>query len=97
MKWMMCLGVVSMLVGCDPSKAELESTKSTLTSVTQERDDLKAKLAASQQELATAKADLAKAKPAAPATAAATGKAAPPDAKGGAAAPAEKAKHGHKS
>ena len=69
MKWMMSLGVVAMLVGCDPSKAELESTKSTLNSVSQERDALKAKLAASQQELATAKADLAKAKPAAPATA----------------------------
>lgn len=95
MKWMMCIGVVAMLVGCDASKEELESTKTTLASVTKERDDLKAQLTTAQQQLATAKADLAKAKPAAPATAAATTK--PGDAKSGAAAPAAKTKHGHKS
>lgn len=96
MKWMMCLGVAAMLgaVGCDSSKQELESTQSTLASVTKERDDLKAQLTTAQQQLATAQAELAKAKPAAPATAAATAKPSTPEK----ATPATtKSKHAHKS
>jgi len=51
-----------MLVGCDASKAELDSTKSTLTSVTHERDDLKAQVATLQQQLTSTQGDLAKEK-----------------------------------
>ena len=62
MKTMMCLGVLAMLVGCDASKAELDSTKATLTNVTRERDDLKAQVATLQQQLTSTQGDLAKAK-----------------------------------
>ncbi len=62
MRAMMCLGVLAMLVGCDASKAELDSTKSTLTDVTKERDDLKAQVATLHQQLITAQGDLAKEK-----------------------------------
>lgn len=75
------------MVGCDASKAELESTKSTLTSVSRERDELRTRLVAAQAQLDAAKADLAKAKAApTPAVAAA------PDAKKPA-APAPQKKH----
>ena len=94
MKWMLCMGVLAMLAGCDASKDELESTKATLSSVTKERDDLKAQVTKLQQQVDTEKAELAKAT--APATTATATKTTPPpanDAKGIAA----KAKHGHKS
>jgi septal ring factor EnvC (AmiA/AmiB activator) len=59
----MCLGLVAMLGGgCDQSKQELESTKSSLDSVTKERDDLKTQVATLQKELDTTKAELTKAK-----------------------------------
>ena len=61
MKTMLCLGVLAMLVGCDGSRVELESTKATLANVTRERDDFKVQVATLQQQLATSKADLAKA------------------------------------
>ncbi|HVV49641.1 MAG TPA: hypothetical protein VHO06_08280 [Polyangia bacterium] len=62
MKTMMCLGVLALLVGCDASKAELDQTKTTLSSVTHERDDLKAQVATLQQQLSSTKAELAKEK-----------------------------------
>ncbi len=92
MKWMMCIGVVAMLAGCDASKDELESTKTTLASVSKERDDLKTQVSTLQQQLDATKADLAKAK-ATPAASASTATKTP-DAKEGTAA---KAKHAHKS
>jgi peptidoglycan hydrolase CwlO-like protein len=72
MKWLMCMSVVALLGGCDSSKQELDSTKTTLNSVTAERDDLKTKNATLQQQLDAAKAELAKAKTPPAATAAAT-------------------------
>lgn len=93
---LMCLGIVALLApGCDNSKQELETTKSTLTTMTKERDDLKAENTKLQQELDATKAQLAKATaPAATAPAATAAKTpAPADAKK--AAP-EKNKH-HKS
>jgi septal ring factor EnvC (AmiA/AmiB activator) len=60
--WMMGLGVLAMLAGCDSSKPELESTRSTLASVTKERDDLKNQLSTLQHQLDETKAELAKAK-----------------------------------
>jgi hypothetical protein len=92
MKWMMCLGVVAMLVGCDASKDELESTKTTLASVTKERDDLKTQVGALQQQLDASKADLAKAKAAPQAGTSTATKTPAPDAKD-----AGKGKHAHKS
>lgn len=92
MKWMMCIGVVAMLAGCDASKDELDSTKSTLASVTKDRDDLKTQVTTLRQQLDTANAELAKAK-AMPPTATATKTPAPTDAK----AAAGKNKHAHKS
>ena len=62
MKTMMCLGVLAMLVGCDASKAELDSTKTTLTNVTRERDELKAQVATLQQQLTITQGELAKEK-----------------------------------
>ncbi|HEY2743048.1 MAG TPA: hypothetical protein VGL86_00435 [Polyangia bacterium] len=92
MKWVMGMGIVAMLVGCDASKDELASTKSTLASVTAERDTLKSSLATTQQQLDATKAELAKAK--------ATATATPPAGNAAAAAPAGKSdakgKH-HKS
>ena len=67
MKTMMCLGVLAMLVGCDASKAELDSTKTTLTNVTRERDELKAQVATLQQQLTITQGELAKEKAAEPA------------------------------
>jgi outer membrane murein-binding lipoprotein Lpp len=96
MKWLMCMSVVALLGGCDSSKQELDSTKTTLNSVTAERDDLKTKNATLQQQLDAAKAELAKANTPPAATAAVTpapGKTAT-DAKHPAAA--DKSKH-HKS
>jgi multidrug resistance efflux pump len=61
MKWVMGMGIVAMLIGCDASKDELASTKSTLASVTTERDNLKSQLATAQQQLDATKAELAKA------------------------------------
>jgi outer membrane murein-binding lipoprotein Lpp len=72
MKWLMCMSVVALLGGCDSSKQELDSTKTTLNSVTAERDDLKTKNATLQQQLDAAKAELAKAKTPPAATAAVT-------------------------
>jgi len=71
---LMCIGMVALLGGCDQSKAELDSTKSTLASVTQERDNLKTQNTQLQQQLDATKAELAKAKapPAAPTATAAT-------------------------
>ena len=40
---------VAAAVGCDQSKAELDSTKTQLTAVTTERDGLKTQLATAQQ------------------------------------------------
>jgi hypothetical protein len=93
---LMCLGVVALLApGCDSSKQELETTKSTLATMTKERDDLQAQNKTLQQQLDATKAELAKAKePAAPATTAAKTPAAT-DAKKAAPA-ADKSKH-HKS
>jgi hypothetical protein len=42
------------VVGCDASKAELEKTRATLATVTQERDVLKAQLDAAKAQAATA-------------------------------------------
>ena len=79
---LMCLGVVAFLGGCDSSKQELESTKSTLATVTQQRDDLKAENKKLQDDLTATKAQLAKATaPAAAATQAAAAKPAATDAK----------------
>jgi outer membrane murein-binding lipoprotein Lpp len=96
MKWLMCMSVVALLGGCDSSKQELDSTKTTLNSVTAERDDLKTKNATLQQQLDAAKAELAKAKTPPAATAAVTPATTKPatDAKHPAAA--DKSKH-HKS
>lgn len=96
MKWVMCLGVVAFLGGCDSSKPELESTKATLSSVQNERDQLKTQNATLQKQLDDTKAELAKAKAPAPATTAAATPAAtkPADAKHPASA--DKSKH-HKS
>jgi predicted nucleic acid-binding Zn-ribbon protein len=96
MKWLMCIGVVAMLVGCDASKDELQSTKTTLASVQKERDDLKAQVTTLQQQLDVAKSDLAKAKAAAPSATATANKTAPAESKSGANAPA-KTKKAHKS
>ena len=64
------IGLVSLgLVACDPSKEELEKTKLTVTSLTQERDALKVQLAAAQQQVSDMTARMAAAAPAAPATA----------------------------
>ncbi len=92
MKWMMCIGVVAMLAGCDASKDELESTKTTLASVSKERDDLKTQVSTLQQQLDATKAELAKAK--APAAASASTATKTPDGKDGTVA---KGKHSHKS
>ena len=93
--FLMCLGVVALLAGCDSSKQELDSTKSTLATMTKERDDLKAENTKLQQQLDATKAELAKATaPAAPAATAAKTPAAT-DAKKAPAA-ADKSKH-HKS
>jgi regulator of replication initiation timing len=86
---------VALLAGCDSSKQELETTKSTLSTMTKERDDLKAENTKLQQQLDATKAELAKATaPAAPAATAAKTPAAT-DAKKAPAA-ADKSKH-HKS
>ncbi len=96
MKWLMCMSVIAlpMLGGCDQSKQELESTKSTLSSVTAERDQLKTQNTALQKQLDDTKAELAKAKAPAATQAAATPATKPADAKKPAAT--EKSKH-HKS
>jgi regulator of replication initiation timing len=93
---LMCLGVVALLApGCDSSKQELETTKSTLSTMTKERDDLKAENTKLQQQLDATKAELAKAT--APAAAAATTAAKTPAATDAKKAPAaDKSKH-HKS
>jgi hypothetical protein len=96
MKYLCCIGLLGLLAGCDASKAELESTKSTLSSVTKERDDLKTQVGSLQQQLDTARADLAKAKSATPAPAATTAAATPAPAKTSPAAP-PKGKNKHKS
>jgi phage shock protein A len=90
MRLILCLGICALLGGCDSSKEELQSTKSTLEMVTKERDDLKGQLTQVQQKLDATKAELDKAK-AAPATATAAAKP-PADAKT-ATPPAAKAKH----
>lgn len=71
MRLLMCLGLLTMLgAGCDSSKQELDSTKSTLADVTKERDDLKTQVANLQKQLDDSKVELAKAKaPPAPAIA----------------------------
>ena len=95
MRWMMCLGVVALLVGCDGSKQELDSTKASLTEVTKERDALKGQVAVLQQQLDASKAELAKTKtPATPATSA-TATAAKTDAAAAKTAAPEKGKHHH--
>jgi hypothetical protein len=91
MKWIMGMGIVAMLVGCDASKDELVSTQTTLANVTKERDDLKSQLATTQQQLDATKAELAKTKAAATVTPPA------PAAAKSDAAPAAKTKHAHKS
>ena len=63
MRNIMCLSVIALLAGCDGApREELDSTKSTLATVTRERDDLQAQVARLQQLLDDAKADLAKEK-----------------------------------
>jgi len=62
MRGMMCLGVLAMLVGCDASKADLDSTRTALANVTKERDDLKAQVATLEGQLTSTKADLEKEK-----------------------------------
>ena len=75
------------LVGCDQSKAELDSTKQQLTSVTAERDSLKTQLDATKAQLAAAQQQLDQMKQAAATP--------PPTAPTGApAAPAHHAKGG---
>ncbi len=76
MKAMMCLGVLAMLVGCDASKAELDSTKTTLANVTRERDELKAQAATLQQQLTITQGELTKEKAAETASTDKSGKAA---------------------
>ena len=61
MRWMMCIGVVAMMVGCDGSKEELESTKTTLATITSERDQLRSEVTALQKQLDDSKIQLAKA------------------------------------
>lgn len=95
MKWMMCLGVLAMLAGCDSSKPELDQTKATLASVTQERDNLKNQVTTLQQQLDATKAELAKAKAATPPPAAEASKT-PAPANGKAPAKETSKKH-HKS
>ncbi|HWE30759.1 MAG TPA: hypothetical protein VHB97_22280 [Polyangia bacterium] len=100
--WMMCLGVVALLGGCDASKNELESTKTTLNSVTSERDNLRTQNADLQKQLDATKAQLAKAttpaSPAAGATAATTASKTTKTPDAAAKHPAaEKGKHAHKS
>jgi len=100
------------LVGCDQSKAELETTKTQLTSVTAERDALKTQLDSTKQQLAAAQQQLDQMKQAAaaPATPPSGAPAAPAHhAKGGEAKPAtppaptpaqevhEQAKKGHRA
>ncbi|HEX4460723.1 MAG TPA: hypothetical protein VIA18_22245 [Polyangia bacterium] len=87
---MMCIGVVAMLVGCDASKDELESTKTTLATITSERDQLRTEVTTLQKQLDDSKAQLAKAT-APPATPP------PADAKHAATTPPAKAKSAHKS
>ena len=70
-KWLACLGFVACLGGCDSSKAELESTKAQLATVSQERDDLKKQVTSLQKDLESSKSALAEAKvppPVAPAS-----------------------------
>jgi hypothetical protein len=67
---------VAAAVGCDQSKAELDSTKTQLTAVTGERDGLKTQLTAAQQQVTALQAQVAQlqaaaTKPAEPAVAAA--------------------------
>lgn len=68
------------LIGCDQSKAELDSTKQQLQSVTAERDSLKTQLDSTKQQLAAAQQqiDQAKAAQAAPPAMAPSGVAAAP-------------------
>jgi hypothetical protein len=77
MKALMMLGVVALLnvTGCDSSKEELESTKTSLANVTKERDTLKTQVTTLQQQFDATKAELTKAQ------AAAAPKAAPAEAK----------------
>ncbi|HEX3865979.1 MAG TPA: hypothetical protein VHV78_04470 [Gemmatimonadaceae bacterium] len=86
---MMCIGVVAMLVGCDASKDELESTKTTLATITSERDQLRTEVTTLQKQLDDSKAQLAKAT-APPVTP-------PADAKHAATTPPAKTKSAHKS
>ena len=65
MKWMPCLGLMFLLAGCDESKAELESTKATVATVTKERDDLKTEVDSLKKQLEATKAEVAKAEAAA--------------------------------
>jgi len=68
MRLLMSLGLLAMLGGgCDSAKEELETTRATLTTVTKERDDLRAQVATLQKQVDTAKADAEKAKAAPPA------------------------------
>lgn len=76
------------LVGCDQSKAELDSTKQQLTSVTAERDSLKTQLDQTKAQLAAAQQQLDQMKQAAAAPAT------PPS--GAAAAPAKEPHHASK-
>ncbi len=99
MRTIMCLGAVLFLASCDSSKQQLANTQATLTDVTKERDDLKAKVVSLQEELNNAKTQLAEAKrapsPAAGAVASKT-----PDAKaapGAANTKNAKARPAHKS
>ncbi len=98
MKWLMCLSVVALpfLGGCDSSKQELESTKATLTSVQNERDQLKTENATLQKQLDDTKAERAKAKAPAPAATTAAATPAGKTATDKKPAAAEKSKH-HKS
>lgn len=99
MRAIMCLGAVLFLASCDDSKQQLANTQATLSGVTRERDDLKAKVVSLQDQLNTAKAELAQVKSVPPpATTAVAAKA--PEGKSASSTPstkAPKAKHDHKS
>lgn len=98
MRAMLCLGVLAMFIGCDASKSELDSTKTSLSEVTKQRDDLKAQVATLQQQLVTAQGDLAKEKASETAASEKSGKStvASKSAAGDSGATA-KNKHAHKS
>lgn len=61
-KFAMALMVTGLFTGCDPSKAELETTKATLATTTADRDTLKTQVTTLQTQLDAAKKDAEDAK-----------------------------------